>query len=357
MATSVRATGGGSPPPAPRPPGISADPGSGSRRQRPSGPSGLRSTLYRLDLKAVPYVFVAPFFLTFAAFGLFPLLYTGWLSLHRVELGGSAQWKGLENYRSLASSEFFWNALANTFTIGVISTVPQLLMALGLAHLLNYKLRGRGFFRVAVLAPYATSIAAATLVFAQLFNTDYGLINTALNWFGLGPVSWESSKWPAQIAISVIVTWRWTGYNALIYLAAMQAVPQDLYEAAALDGASRWRQFLSVTIPSIRPTILFTVIVSTIGATQLFGEPMLFGGSVGISGGSGNQFQTLSLLMYEKGWVTGALGQASAIAWVMLLLLLFIGGIQALITRSNLHRDHRRLRSSRTDHVRRKAGS
>ncbi|MFE5946160.1 carbohydrate ABC transporter permease [Streptomyces sp. NPDC056480] len=327
MATSVRARPDGSPPPAAPP----SSPGPRGRRS----PGGLRSTLYRWDIKAIPYVFVAPFFLTFAAFGLFPLIYTGWLSLHRVELGGDPTWKGLENYTDLATSEFFWNALFNTFTIGVIATVPQLLMALGLAHLLNYKLRGRGFFRVAILAPYATSIAAATLVFAQLFNTDYGMINGVLGWIGIDPVNWESSKWPAQIAISVIVTWRWTGYNALIYLAAMQAVPQDLYEAASLDGASRWRQFISVTIPSIRPTILFTIVVSTIGATQLFGEPMLFGGSVGISGGSGNQFQTLSLLMYEKGWVTGALGQASAIAWVMLLLLLLVGGVQALVSRHN----------------------
>ncbi|MFF6776803.1 carbohydrate ABC transporter permease [Streptomyces sp. NPDC012637] len=331
MATSVRARNGGSPPPD-APPARSRRPGA---RRPDDGTSALRRRLYRWDLKATPYAFVAPFFLTFAAFGLFPLLYTGWLSLNRVELGGEPEWRGLENYTGLADSEFFWNALANTFTIGVISTVPQLLMALGLAHLLNYRLRGRGFFRVAVLAPYATSIAAATLVFAQLFNTDYGLINSALGLVGFDPVDWESSKWPAQIAISVIVTWRWTGYNALIYLAAMQAVPQDLYEAAALDGASRWRQFLSVTIPSIRPTILFTIIVSTIGATQLFGEPMLYGGSVGISGGSGNQFQTLSLLMYEKGWVTGALGQASAIAWVMLLLLLLVGGAQSLIARAN----------------------
>ncbi|CAM5348877.1 sugar ABC transporter permease [Streptomyces tanashiensis] len=326
MATSVRAKRDDSPPPA-------APPVSPGSRRRRSSRGGLRSALHRWDIKATPYVFIAPFFLTFAAFGLFPLIYTGWLSLNRVELGGDPSWKGLENYTDLATSEFFWNALLNTFTIGVISTVPQLLMALGLAHLLNYKLRGRGFFRVAILAPYATSIAAATLVFAQLFNTDYGMINGLLGWVGIDPVDWETSKWPAQIAISVIVTWRWTGYNALIYLAAMQAVPQDLYEAASLDGASRLRQFISVTIPSIRPTILFTIIVSTIGATQLFGEPMLYGGSVGISGGSGNQFQTLSLLMYEKGWVTGALGQASAIAWVMLLLLLLIGGVQALVSR------------------------
>ncbi|MEU6949736.1 sugar ABC transporter permease [Streptomyces sp. NPDC046316] len=326
MATSLRAAADGSPPPAPPSP-ASPPP--------PPPRAGLRSRFYRWDLRFSPYAFVAPFFLTFAAFGLFPLIYTGWLSLHRVELGGEAEWRGLDNYTALADSEFFWNALANTFTIGIVSTVPQLLMALGLAHLLNYRLRARGFFRVAVLAPYATSIAAATLVFAQLFNTDYGLINTVLGWVGFEPVDWESSKWPAQIAISTIVTWRWTGYNALIYLAAMQAVPKDLYEAAALDGASRWRQFLSVTIPSIRPTILFTIVVSTIGATQLFGEPMIFGGSLGISGGSGNQFQTLSLLMYEKGWVTGALGQASAIAWVMLLLLLVIGAVRTLLARAN----------------------
>ncbi|MFD6420324.1 carbohydrate ABC transporter permease [Streptomyces sp. NPDC060194] len=334
MATSVRAAAG-SPQPT-DPPDEPTTRGSGTPRQdRP----GWRSRLYRWDLKATPYAFVAPFFLCFAAFGLFPLLYTGWLSLHRVELGGEAEWRGIENYTGLWDSTFFWNALANTFTLGVISTVPQLLMALGLAHLLNYKLRGRGFLRVAVLAPYATSIAAATLVFAQLFNSDYGLINSVLGWVGFDPVDWQSSKWPAQIAISTIVIWRWTGYNALIYLAAMQAVPQDLYEAAALDGASRWRQFVSVTIPSIRPTILFTIVVSTIGATQLFGEPMIYGGSLGIGGGSGNQYQTLSLLMYEKGWVTGALGQASAIAWVMLALLLLIGALRlvsARLTRTKL---------------------
>jgi len=326
VATSVRAAADGSPPPAPPAPRP-------ARRRKDR--REWRSRLYRLDMKATPYAYIAPFFLCFAAFGLFPLIYTGWLSLHRVELGGEAEWRGAENYTGLWDSEFFWNALANTFTMGVISTVPQLLMALGLAHLLNYKLRGRGFYRVAILAPYATSIAAAALVFAQLFNTDYGLINELLGVFGIDPVHWESEKWPAQIAISTIVTWRWTGYNALIYLAAMQAVPNDLYEAAALDGASRWRQFISVTVPSIRPTILFTVVVSTIGATQLFGEPLLFGGSLGIGGGSGNQYQTLSLLLYEKGWVTGALGQASAIAWVMLLLLLLIGAVQALVSRSN----------------------
>jgi cellobiose transport system permease protein len=329
VATSVRATSDGSPR------SSRTAPRSTRKNGDPGPPGGWRSRLYRLDTKASPYAYIAPFFLCFAAFGLFPLIYTGWLSLHEVQLGTHAKWVGFRNYTELWDNTFFWTALRNTFTLGVISTVPQLMMALGLAHLLNYKLRARGFFRVAILAPYATSIAAATLVFVQMFNPDYGMINQLLGEIGLGHVQWASSKWPAQIAISTIVTWRWTGYNALIYLAAMQAVPADLYEAAALDGASRWRQFISVTIPSIRPTIFFTIIVSTIGATQLFGEPLMFGGTVGYSGGTDHQYQTLSLYMYDKGWQIGELGQASAVAWVMLLILLLVGAVQLFVMRNN----------------------
>ncbi|NJP41954.1 carbohydrate ABC transporter permease [Actinacidiphila epipremni] len=327
MATSVRATSDGSPP--------SSRPAQRPSTQDGSRPPGWRTRLYRFDTKASPYAYVAPFFIVFAAFGLFPLIYTGYLSLQQVELGAHGKWIGFDNYTALWNSPFFWKALRNTFTLGVISTVPQLMMALGIAHLLNYKMRGRSFFRVAILAPYATSVAAATLVFIQLFNPDYGMINQLLGHIGAGHIDWESSKWPAQIAISSIVTWRWTGYNALIYLAAMQAVPHDLYEAAALDGASRWRQFINVTIPSIRPTILFTIIVSTIGATQLFGEPLMYGGGVGITGGTDHQYQTLSLYMYDQGWNVGELGRASAVAWVMLLILLLIGAANLLVARAN----------------------
>ncbi|MFD0366372.1 carbohydrate ABC transporter permease [Streptomyces sp. NPDC127114] len=305
---------------------------------RASGPSAWRSRLHRWDTKGTPYALVAPFFLVFAAFGLFPLLYTGWLSFHRVSLYNvdRAEWVGLRNYTDLFTgqvSHYFWNALLNTFTLGVLSTVPQLLMALGLAHLLNYRLRARGFLRTALLAPYATSVAAATLVFALIFSPEGGMANWLLGLFGAGPVHWEAGRWSSQFAISVIVTWRWTGYNALIYLAAMQAVPRELYEAAALDGANRWQQFLHVTIPALRPTILFTVVVSTIGATQLFGEPYLFGGQSGHQGGTDHQYETLGILMYDQGFHSSMLGRASAVAWIMFGLLLLIGLVNALITR------------------------
>ena len=205
-----------------------------------------RMSLHRMDLRGAPYAFIAPFFAVFAAFSFYPLVYTGWISLHRVELSSLSlmEWVAFDNYVTLWEDERFWNALSNTFTIGVISTVPQLLMALGLAHLLNYRLRGSTFFRVAALTPYATSVGAAALVFTMLFERDFGMINWLLSLVGVDNIDWENNKWAAQTAISTIVIWRWTGYNALLYLAAMQAVPRERYEAAAIDGASRWQQFL-----------------------------------------------------------------------------------------------------------------
>ncbi|GAA5122722.1 sugar ABC transporter permease [Haloechinothrix salitolerans] len=308
-------------------------PASGARRA--TRPSVAR----RAWRKASPYGYIAPFFTLFGAFGLFPLIYTAFVSLYRVELQNpdEMEWRGLDNYIALFGDEFFWTALRNTFTIGVLSTVPQLVMALGLAHLLNYRMRGRTFFRTVMLLPYATSVAAATLVFAQLFGHDFGLINQLLGVVGLGPVDWQTNTVASQIAVSTIVIWRWTGYNALIYLAGMQSIPHELYEAAEMDGASRWRQFFHVTLPGLQPTILFTVVVSTIGATQLFGEPLLFEGSV--SGGISHQYQTLGLYLYEQGWGFMHLGRAAAIAWVMFLLIAVLVGVNALIARRRIRKE------------------
>ncbi|MFM9594958.1 carbohydrate ABC transporter permease [Streptomyces scabiei] len=301
----------------------------------PAATDSWRSRLYRWDMKASPYVFISPFFLIFGAFSLVPLLYTGWYSLHNVQLADldNQTWVGLDNYENLLSSDFFWNSLWVTAAIGVIATVPQLMMAIGIAHLLNYRLRGSTVWRVIMLTPYATSVAAATLVFVLLYSWDGGMINWLLDFLGIDPVNWRESNWGSKFAVSTIVIWRWTGYNALIYLAAMQAIPSDLYESASIDGANRWQQFIHVTIPQLRPTILFTVVVSTIGATQLFGEPLLFGGADGAKGGSEHQFQTLGLYMYDQGFMIGNLGKASAIAWSMFLILLIVAAINLLITR------------------------
>lgn len=278
------------------------------------------SRLRRIRRRLSPYLYVAPFFLVFGVFGLYPLAYTGWVSLHDWDPIGDQTWVGFDNYsRLLTEDPRFWNSVENTLSIWVLSTVPQLLLALVLAHLLNDRfLRGKTFFRMAVLVPNITSVLAVAIVFTSIFGRDYGIINWLLEGLGFERINWAAERWSSHLAIATMVAWRWTGYNALIYLAAMQAIPRELYEASMIDGASRWRQFVHVTVPQLRPTIIFTVIISTIGGMQIFAEPLVFGGDRGTEGGTGRQFQTMTLFLYEQGFRRFNFGYASAVAWLLM---------------------------------------
>ena len=312
--------------------GAAAAPAAGLERRM-----SVRTRLRRFEHRVAPYAFVAPFFLVFALFGAFPLVYTAWVSLtDRNLLDPTTKFVGLENYTRLLHDSYFWNALWNTLGIWVISTVPQLVLALGIAHLLNTKLRARTFFRMSVLLPQVTSLVAVALIFTQLFDRDYGLVNYVLGVFGFDHVYWEAGRLSSWVALSVMVIWRWTGYNALIYLAAMQSIPGELYEAAVVDGASSWKQFRHVTIPMLRPTIIFTVVVSTIGGLQLFTEPYLFEPShQGSTGGSARQYQTVAMYLYEKSFGSGQFkfGYASAIAWVLFLVIVLASLVNFLVVR------------------------
>ncbi|MBG0816114.1 carbohydrate ABC transporter permease [Planomonospora sp. ID82291] len=291
-----------------------------------------RHLVHQLDTKASPYAYVAPFFLLFSAFGLFPLAYTAWVSLHEwTLLEDEHAFIGLENFRTLLADDYFWNAAFNTLSIGVLSTVPQLLLAIWLAHLLNRPLRAQTFLRVTLLLPNVTSVVAVVVIFSQLFGRDFGMINWMLSWFGVGGVAWNEGVASSHAAISIMIMWRWTGYNALIFLAAMQAVPRELYEAATLDGASGLTQLRKITIPMIRPTIVFVVITSTIGAMQVMAEPLLFG-SYMVTGGVDRQYQTLALFIYEN-FTRLDFGYASAISWMMFLFIIVIAGVNYLLTR------------------------
>jgi len=298
----------------------------------------LRARWRRLDLKASPYLYISPFFLVFIVFGLFPLGYTAYVSMtDRNLLNPATNFIGLHNYGQLIHDSYFWNAVENTLAIGLISTVPQLVLALGLAHLLNTKMRARTLFRMSIVLPQVTSLVAVALIFTQLFSRDYGLINYGLGSVGMNHIDWEAGRLSSWIALSVMVIWRWTGYNALIYLAAMQGIPDELYEAAAIDGARPWKQFLNITVPMLRPTIIFTVIVSTIGSLQLFTEPYLFDPlkQGAATGGSGRQYQTVAMYLYEKafGGSQFKFGYASAIAWSLFLLIALISLLNFLIVR------------------------
>jgi len=302
----------------------------------PTRAGAVRRLLWRADGAISPYLYVAPFFLLFIGFGLFPILYTGYVSLTNRDLlsPGIETYTGLANYRELIGDDYFWNAVKNTLVLMVMCAVPQLGLALILAHILNARMRLRTMFRMGVLLPNVTSIVAVALVFAQIFSRDFGIVNWLLGVVGIDPLNWQSGDWSSRSAIALMVVWRWTGYNALIYLGAMQAIPKELFEAAALDRAGTWRQLWYITLPALRPTIAFTALVSLIGQIQLFSEPLLFDTSPGsVSGGSARQFQTLALFMYEEGFHLGHMGYGAAVAWLMILLTFVLAGVGYAITR------------------------
>jgi len=194
---------------------------------------GLGENLGRWDLKYSPYLFVSPFFILFALVGLFPLLYTAWVALHAWDLlGGQGRWTGFDNFAFILQQRQFWVALRNTLSIFLLSAVPQLIFATAIAAALDTNLRNKTFWRMSVLLPFVVMPVAVTLIFGSMFGERYGLVNRTLVDVGLGPIRWHTDPLASHIAIATMVNFRWTGYNALILLAGMQAISRDLYEAA-----------------------------------------------------------------------------------------------------------------------------
>jgi cellobiose transport system permease protein len=322
--------------PGPRAAGGDSAPGGGARTGQPNRPRARwRRALSRQEVRFSPYLFIAPFFLIFAVFGLYPLGRTLWVSLHDWSLLGTHSWVGLDNYTQLVADTRFWNAVRNTLGMFLLATIPQLMLALVLAQALNRRLRARTLLRLGVLIPNVTSVAAVGIIFTLIFARDFGLANWLLDLVGVDPVHWQNGRLSSWTAISIMVDWRWTGYNALILLAAMQAIPRDLYEAAEIDGAGSWRQFFAITIPLLRPTLLFVVIVSTIGGVQLFTEPLLFNAGAGaLAGGTQRQFQTIAMYLVEEAFPGQDFGYAAAIAWVLLLIIAVVSALNVwLISR------------------------
>ncbi len=215
----------------------------------------------------------------------------------------------------------------------MLSSVPQVIVAVVLAGLLDNQLRGRTWWRMSILLPFVVSPVAVAIIFGSVFGDRYGLLNELLGTVGIGPIAWHTDRLASHLAIATMVNWRWTGFNALIFLAAMQAVPRDLYESAALDGASRVRQFLSITLPMIRPTMIFVIITSTIGGLQIFAEPRLFDETTARNGGSDRQFGTITMLVYNFGWQLRDLGRASATAWMLFVLIMLIALVNLVLIR------------------------
>lgn len=273
------------------------------------------------------YLYISPFFLIFGLFGLFPIFYTAYISFHRWDILGTKNWIGISNYKGLMSDPLFLKSIGNTFSIWFLSTIPMLFIALVIAFLLNQpRLIGRDWFRLGIFIPNVTSVVAVAIIFSVIFGRNYGIINYLLTEVGLPSVDWKGTYFGTHVAIAVMVMWRWIGYNMIIYLAGLQSIPADLYEAAMIDGANKMKQFWYITIPLVRPIILFTVILSTIGGMQLFAEPLIFGT------GSQNQGLTITLYLYNEAFERFSFGYAAAIAWMLFFIIVIFSIFNNFLT-------------------------
>lgn len=302
---------------------------------------GWGQRLSRWDFKLSPYLYVSPFFLLFAIFGAFPLFFNIVVALHDWHRrSGMGEFVGLDNFAWVLRQPLFWRSLENTISIFLLGGIPQLVLALLIAAILDQNLRARTFWRMSVLIPFVVMPVATSMIFGQVFG-QFGILVPNLHALGLFTESsspFFQDRLLSHIAIGSMVVFRWTGYNALILLAAMQAVPRDLYEAATVDGASRFRQFFSVTIPGIRPTLIFVILTMTIGGLEIFDEARLFdgGGTGGGSGGADNQWTTVMLYLFNLGFGEwqDRLGQAAAVGWIFAFIILVISLLNFLLTRS-----------------------
>ncbi|MBP2436440.1 carbohydrate ABC transporter permease [Microbacterium amylolyticum] len=302
-----------------------------SDRQRRVRVLSFSQKLSRWDLKVSPFLYISPFFLLFAIVGLFPLIYTAVISfMDWDQIRQEGEFIGFDQYAWILSQPKFWIALRNTFSIFLLSSVPQLILALFIATMLDRHIRAKTFWRMSALLPYVVAPVAVGLIFNALYADNSGQINAWLTAIGIGPIPWHVEPFWSHVAISTMVNYRWTGYNALILLAAMQAIPRDYYEAARVDGAGVLRQFWSITLPSLKPTFIFVIITSTIGGLQVFEEPRMFD-QYG-QGGAASQWLTITLYLYNLGWSEWNFGRAAAMAWLLFLIILAIGLINLLVT-------------------------
>jgi multiple sugar transport system permease protein len=220
---------------------------------------------------------------------------------------------GLQNYVNLLQNPLFWKALGNTFYFVLVGGPLSVAVSLGAALLINSKLiRFKGIFRTAFFVPVVTTLVAVAVVWRYLYHPHYGLLNYGLGLVGLDPIDWLGDPNWAMPAIILLAIWKNFGYNMIIFIAGLQSIPEQLYEAARIDGANAWHQFWHVTLPMLSPTFLFVGIITMIGYFQLFAEPYVM-----TQGGPSNSTLSVVLLMYEEGFRWWNMGYASAVAFIL----------------------------------------
>lgn len=265
------------------------------------------------------YLSISPFYILFAIFGLFPVLFSLYLAFQKWDGVGVMQFVGLNQFTFLLTDPYFWQSLINTLEIWLLATIPTQLLALVIAFLLSGPLRFKIIYQVAFLVPHVTSTVAIAIIFSTLFSNHFGLINGGFTMLNLPPVQWLNNPLDIKIVIALMIVWRATGYNAVIYLAGLQSIPSSLYEAARIDGANSWKAFLHITIPLLRPVILFVLITSIIAGLQIFTEPQVLfnGGGPAHEAGPGGAGMTMVLYLYQQAFENNQFGYGAAIGWAL----------------------------------------
>ncbi|MFJ1758574.1 carbohydrate ABC transporter permease [Kitasatospora sp. NPDC088134] len=293
--------------------------------ERPTGrrPAPRPGPSRPLGRRLAPYGFVLPAVVLFAAFKLYPIAWSFLLSLYK-SVDGVDTFVGGDNYARLLRDPLFRTALKNTGIVLAVQVPVMLALATGLAVAFNSRvLRGRTLFRLGFFLPMVTGLVAYGVIFSVLLNEKYGLVNWLLQQVGIGAVPWLTDPLWAKLSLALALTWHYTGYNAVILLARLQSIPAELYDAAAVDGAGPWKTFRYVTLPGLRPALLLTTVLSTIGTLQIFDEPWIL-----TRGGPDNATLTIGVYLYQNAFSYFDFGYASAIAYALAVLIGILGLVQ-----------------------------
>lgn len=290
----------------------------------------MRRLLY--SQKLAPYLFILPFLLTLAVFWIIPVARSFVMSTQEV-LYGQATSVGLDNYLRLWNDSVFWTAMSNSLRYMVLSLLLLIPIPMMLAAVVSSRIgspRVKAFFKATMFVPALTSVVVAGLVFRLMFSeSDNALVNQVVQLFGFGPVRWLREDLTGLVALLALAVWRWTGVNTMYFIAGMQSIPGEYYEAASIDGANKRQQFLRITVPNLRPTIVYVTTISVYGGLAMFLESfMLYGGNASPN----NQGLTVVGYLYRKGIEQNDLGFASAVGIVLLVLVMTINITQLTLS-------------------------
>lgn len=279
--------------------------------------------------KITPYLFILPFVLLFLTFMVYPILESFYLSFTAAE-GSTSSWVGLDNFRQILGDRLFWKSMLNTLTILVVQVPIMLFLAFLMAVAVNNdKIKGRSIFRLAIFMPVLIDLVTYSVVFSIIFNDQYGVLNYLLKLVRLPGIHWLQDPFWAKVTIIIAIIWRWTGYNAIILLAGLQAIPESIYEAADIDGATGVTKFFRITMPMLKPIFLFCAIMSIIGTLQLFTEPFLL-----TNGGQpDNATETPVLFIYQYAFQSFHFGYASAAAYVLTAIVALFSYLQICVSK------------------------